>query len=79
MGTDAAANSAALMALPAAHCQCQLICSSMLLFFHCRTRMGTDAANRSSDQGADSVLWPFTHWDTKLAGSFTRDGEIMDW
>jgi len=45
----------------------------------CRTRMGTDAANRSSEQGADSVLWPFTHWDTKLAGSFTRDGETMEW
>jgi hypothetical protein len=41
--------------------------------------MGTDAANRSVSQGSSSVLWPFTHWKDNMAGSFTRDGEAMDW
>lgn len=41
--------------------------------------MGTDAAERSAEQGADSVLYPWINWQPTLNGSFTRDGIHMDW
>eukprot|EP00775_Hariotina_reticulata_P008630 gene8630-8811_t len=45
----------------------------------CRTDMGTAAADRSAEQGGSSVLWPFFNWDKALAGSFTRDGQRLQW
>jgi NAD(P)-dependent dehydrogenase (short-subunit alcohol dehydrogenase family) len=45
----------------------------------CRTDMGTAAADRSAEQGAASVLWPFFNWEKSLAGSFTRDGSRQQW
>lgn len=44
-----------------------------------RTDMGTSAADRSAEQGASSVLWPWRHWSADLNGSFTRDGEKQAW
>jgi hypothetical protein len=41
--------------------------------------MGTEAATRSAEEGAASVLWPWLNWKGELAGSFTRDGNKQDW
>jgi hypothetical protein len=41
--------------------------------------MGTEAAERSAETGADSVLHPWLNWKPKLNGSFTRDGISMEW
>lgn len=49
----------------------------------CRTDMGTAAADRSAEQGAASILAP---WEravkdgaSAVNGTFTRDGEVIDW
>jgi NAD(P)-dependent dehydrogenase (short-subunit alcohol dehydrogenase family) len=45
----------------------------------CRTDMGTDKAERSAAEGADSVLWPWLNWQPQLNGGFTRDGVTLEW
>lgn len=62
---------------PSQHLRCQA------LPYACNctrsTRMGGMQADRSAKQGADSVLWPWLHWQPQLAGSFTRDGGELPW
>jgi hypothetical protein len=41
--------------------------------------MGTLKAERSAAAGADSLLWPWEHWQPGLNGSFTRDGIALEW
>jgi hypothetical protein len=41
--------------------------------------MGSEAAERTAEQGADSVLYPWLNWQPQLNGSFTRDGITLDW
>jgi hypothetical protein len=41
--------------------------------------MGSEAADRTAEQGADSVLYPWLNWQPQLNGSFTRDGTTLDW
>lgn len=46
----------------------------------CRTDMGSQDAPRSAEQGAQSILQPFTASDGAVAaGSYTRDGEALEW
>uniref|UniRef100_A0A383VG77 Uncharacterized protein n=1 Tax=Tetradesmus obliquus TaxID=3088 RepID=A0A383VG77_TETOB len=45
----------------------------------CRTDLGTQAAERSAEEGATSVLHPYFHWQPSLHGTFTRDGTLLDW
>jgi hypothetical protein len=46
---------------------------------HCMTEMGTEAAERSAEEGPDSVLHPWLNLQPSLNGSFTRDGLTMEW
>lgn len=41
--------------------------------------MGSEVAERTAEQGADSVLYPWLNWQPQLNGSFTRDGTTLDW
>ncbi|GBF92184.1 hypothetical protein Rsub_05266 [Raphidocelis subcapitata] len=49
----------------------------------CRTDMGTSAADRSAEEGAASILAPWYRAAKEGAaavnGSFTRDGEVIEW
>ncbi|MEW5309785.1 MAG: hypothetical protein WDW38_001645 [Sanguina aurantia] len=45
----------------------------------CRTDMGTSDASRSSEEGADSILWPFTHFTAELNGGYVdKDGQQFE-
>lgn len=39
----------------------------------CRTDMGSAAANRSPEEGAASILWPFTNFTAQLNGAYLDD------
>jgi hypothetical protein len=44
--------------------------------------MGTQAADRSAQQGAASILWPYerrAEMPDGANGSFTRDGGALPW
>jgi NAD(P)-dependent dehydrogenase (short-subunit alcohol dehydrogenase family) len=44
-----------------------------------RTRMGGSEANRSVEEGAESVVWGVTLPEDGPTGGFFRDGERIDW
>jgi len=45
----------------------------------CRTDMGGSDAQRSSEQGARSILWAATLPDEGPSGGFFRDGQPLEW
>lgn len=45
----------------------------------CRTDMGSNAADRSAEQGAQSVVWPLSQSYESVNGGFFRDGGAMAW
>uniref|UniRef100_A0A0G4HJG1 Uncharacterized protein n=1 Tax=Chromera velia CCMP2878 TaxID=1169474 RepID=A0A0G4HJG1_9ALVE len=46
----------------------------------CRTDMGSQRADLSAEDGANSVLVPVLRWTPELQGSFTeKDGQHRDW
>jgi NAD(P)-dependent dehydrogenase (short-subunit alcohol dehydrogenase family) len=45
----------------------------------CRTDMGGEGAPRSSEQGAESIVWGATLPDVGPSGGFFQDGEPLPW